>query len=303
MKIARVVPVYKSGSRTDAKNYRPISLLCSVSKIFESVLHSLIACSVKSAIISNQHGFIAGRSTTTNLVSFMAHASVAVESRSQLDTVYCDLSKAFDMVSHHMLISKLSVSGISASLLALLKDYLTGRQSYVSSNGQPSGMYAATSGVPQGSVLGPLLFSIFVNDVSAAIKSSFFLLYADDIKIFKEISSISDCVLLQNDISAFADWCSLNSLVLNSAKTKIVSFTRKTEDIHFSYRIHGDLLNREHQLCDLGVLFDSKLSFTAQTDRITRRALRTLEQQAAFQKNLKIRTHSLSFISRFVAQS
>lgn len=122
-KNARVVPVIKSGSKLDPTNYRPISILCAASKLFESILHKLLTFSIKTILIPEQHGFFSGRSTTTNLVNFMLRASEAVQGRGQLDVVYFDLSKAFD-VSHELLFKKLSQLDIQPSFISLICNYL-----------------------------------------------------------------------------------------------------------------------------------------------------------------------------------
>lgn len=275
-KIARVVPIYKSGSKLDPTNYRPISILCAASKLFETVLHTLLTFSVKTILLPQQHGFLAGRSTTTNLVNFMLHASEAVQGRGQLDVVYFDLSKAFDVVCHDILFRKLCQLDLEPSITSLLCNYLSDRSCFVHANGQSSLSYEATSGVPQGSVLGPLLFSIFINDVSSAIHDCHFLLYADDVKIFKAVSNTASCSALQRAITSFSEWCSRNKLLINTSKTKVMTYTRKTDSILFSYDINGEALPRVGEVKDLGVNFDSKLSFSPHIREVTRRALRSL---------------------------
>lgn len=271
-----VVPVYKSGSRTTASNYRPVSLLCTFSKLFEMVVHKTLSFRLKNVLSSNQHGFVAGRSTTTNLISFMSIASKVVCQRGQLDVVYFDLSKAFDVVDHDILVSKLCGIGVCGKLHNWFQNYLSNRTCVARANGAYSFTYTATSGVPQGSVLGPLLFSIFVNDVCKQIVNSSFLQYADDIKIFKEIRTISDCKFLQEDINSFSKWCSLNGLLLNSSKTKVMSYSRKTQTTCFPYSVRSDVLCRSSEVRDLGVLFDSSLRFDSHVARISTCALRAL---------------------------
>lgn len=275
-KIARVFPVFKSGSKTDVSNYRPISLLCAMSKIFELALHHILSFNVKSSLINNQHGFVPGRSTVTNLASFMTHISTPVFQRGQVDTIYCDLSKAFDVVSHSMLMVKLAHFDVDTAVVNLLHSYLRDRSCYVAVNGQTSSFYKATSGVPQGSVLGPLLFLMYVNDVSSAIRNSSFLLYADDIKIFREINSFNDCRLLQSDLCSFSEWCKNNNLSLNISKTKVMSFTRKSSTLSFLYSVNSVSLSRVCEINDLGVLFDSTLHFSAHTKRVAIRGLRSI---------------------------
>lgn len=275
-KTALVVPVHKSGPKTNVSNYRPISLLCTFSKLLEVALHKILSFNLKRYLIPNQHGFMAGRSTTTNLACFMSTAAHAVANRGQLDVIYFDLSKAFDIVNHEMLLAKLSKLDIHNSLLSLLESYLRDRKCFVSSNNNFSATYEATTGVPQGSVLGPLLFSVFVNDVSTVIRHSSFLQYADDIKMFMEVREDRDCVLLQRDVDAFEEWCRENDLKINSSKTKVVSYTRKTHNIVFPYVIQTDLLERMNRIKDLGVVFDSTLHFSSHVDHIVNAALRTL---------------------------
>lgn len=127
--------------------------------------------------------------------------------------------------------------------MALLWSYLHTRFCYVSVHGKKFAMYRTTSGVPQGSVLGPLLFSIFINHVSAAIKKSSFLIYADDIKIFKRIESSKDCVFLNKNVSLFSKWCSENTLNLNPKKTSVISYSRKTNILYFPHTIDGGPLS------------------------------------------------------------
>lgn len=181
----------------DPTNYRPISILCAASKLFETVLHTLLTFSVKTILLPQQNGFIAGRLTTANLVNFMLHASEAVQGRGQLDVVYFDLSKAFDVACHDILFRKLCQLDLQPSITSLLCNYSSDRSCFMHENGQSSLSYEATKGVPQGSVLGSLLFSIFINDVSSVIHDCHFLLYADDVKIFKAVSNTASCSALQ----------------------------------------------------------------------------------------------------------
>lgn len=250
-KVARIVPVFKSGVKTMVENYRPISILCSASKLFESILDVILPSSVKNILLPEQHGFSSRRSTTTNLVSFMSFASEAVHGLGQLDTVYCDLSKSFDVVDHSFLRQKMSTYNIPVCFVELLSSYLNNRSCFVSGNDKESAAYYASSGVPQGSVLGPLLFSLFVNDVSASINHSCFLLYADDIKVFKEVTSAEDCIVLESDVDAFSNWCSANKLALSGTKTKVMSYTRKTNPILYPYVVKSVPLLRVCKISEL----------------------------------------------------
>lgn len=275
-KVAAVVPVLKSGKKGDICNYRPISLLSPFSKLFEMVVHQFLSFKFRNLAIPNQHGFMSGRSTTTNLVSFMSAASRVICNRGQLDVVYFDLSKAFDVVNHIILLSKLSSYGVCGSVHDWLKSYLSEREAYVRVNNMNSSLYRTRSGVPQGSVLGPLLFTIFVNDVSFAVLNSSFLQYADDIKIYREIVTERDCAKLQEDACSFYRWCSENDLFLNPSKTKVMTLSRKTHNISFAYNIQGETLSRVSVMKDLGVMVDSGLRFSDHVGRLVNSSLRML---------------------------
>lgn len=151
---------------------------------------------------------------------------------------------------------------------------------------------------PKAPLLGPLLFYFFVNDVSAAINKSSFLLYAEDIKIFRRIESIDDCVDLEQDIFCFAKLCSDNRFNLNPAKTKVMSYTRKTIPIFFRYSIDDGFLSRVDEIKDLGLLFDSALTFSPHVTQLTRRALRSLGAVCRFSRDLQ---SPHSFLKLFMA--
>ena len=275
-KLAVVVPVHKTGKSGDVSNYRPISLLSSFSKLFETVVHKFLSFSFRNLLIPNQHGFVHGRSTTTNLVTFMSTASRVVCSQGQLDVVYFDLSKAFDLVDHKILLAKLYHYGVGGELFEWFKSYLLHRKGFVRVNHTASRPYKTNSGVPQGSVLGPLLFSIFVNDVSLVISHSLFLQYADDIKIYREIRTIDDCARLQTDVNSFNIWFKENKLRLNRSKTKVMTFSRKMQNVCFPYRIDGELLSRVTEIRDLGVVFESNLRFDVHVGKMISASLRAL---------------------------
>lgn len=172
-------------------------------------------------------------------------------------------AKAFDRIDHGILIKKLSTFPINACLIKLLKSYLENRKQYVCLYGEISECITPLSSVPQGSILSPLLFSLFINDLPPLIKSNI-LLFADDVKIFLKIKSLSDARQLQSDIDTIIDWCNRNNLQINANKCYTMSFTRRRENNfqYFNYNVNGLILNKLTSIKDLGVLFDSKLSST-----------------------------------------
>lgn len=225
-KSTKICPVHKKGSTSMVTNYRPIAIISNVAKIFETILHKHIYRQVKHLISPDQHGFVENRSTTTNLCCFSQFATEILDQRGQVDVIYTDFSKAFDRVDHGILLTKLHSAGFSIPLLSLIKSYLTERNLFVSYSGYKSTSFNPTSGVPQGSNLGPLLFLLFINDITDTIDSNV-LIYADDIKIYLPIYQIQDSVILQQNLNNIYEWSLINRLDLNISKCKVVTFTKK----------------------------------------------------------------------------
>jgi ribonuclease P/MRP protein subunit RPP40 len=190
-------------------------------------------------------------------VSISRYLSDALDNHSQVDVVYTDFSKAFDRIDHGLLLIKLESFGFWDGLVELIRSYLSDRFMYVGVNGYASKSFKQESGVPQGSVLGPLFFNIFINDLVLDLDVPH-LLFADDMKIYLTIDSIDDALRLQGCIEEISRRCKLNNLVLNHLKCSIVTFTRKTKPLLFEYKINGSILTRRELIRDLGVIFDSK---------------------------------------------
>jgi hypothetical protein len=209
----------------------------------------------------NQHGFTRTKSTVTNLVTFLDFLTPVVRGQRQTDAVYFDLSIAFDLVPHNMLLQNLSSFGFSDAYVSWFRSYLTNRQSWVHVSGTLSLPFQVTSGVPQGSVLGSFLFNIFIDDLCNSIKHCNLLFFADDLKIFRVVRSPHDCLFLQSDINSVNDWCTANTMRLNSDKTRVVSYTRKTNFLSYKYQLCHNTITRTSSIKDLGVFFDPKLHF------------------------------------------
>lgn len=199
----------------------------------------------------------------------------ALDDASQVDVIYTDLSRAFDRIDHNILIDRLRLFGLSESLISLFASYLDSRKQFVEIRGFKSAVYDAPSGVPQGSILGPLLFDMFIDPISK-ILNTFFLIYADDIKIFSRISCVTDCENIQRDLDSLEMWCSTNGLSLNASKCYVMSYTRKKNPVLFNYIIQDCYLTRPDTVRDLGVVFDSSLSFRNHYESISNTAYKCL---------------------------
>lgn len=273
-KISFVSPIFKEGKKDDVKNYRPVSILCAMSKVFDRLVFNRLFDDVKLNIHCTQHGFFEKRSTQTNLMEYVSMVADSIVDGGQVDTIYTDFAKAFDKVDHGILLSKLFSFGIHGNEVKWFSSYLSNRTQFVVIGGSKSDGVVPTSGVPQGSILGPLLFIIFINDLLSSLQSSSG--FADDLKIFKAIKSEYDCELLQGDLRKIVEWCKANNMVLNVDKCAVMSTTHSRNKSIFPYAIEGEILKRVSVKKDLGVIFDDKLSFRDHVDFITRKSYQLL---------------------------
>lgn len=275
-KRAYITPVHKKGPKTEITNYRPVSKLCIVSKVFERLIYNQIYPSIKQSFSSYQHGFLKGRSTTSNLILLNDFLTEAMDDGQQVDVVYTDYSKAFDRINHNLLLSKLSDMGISGDLLRWFSSYIDNRTQAVVASNYISSWVTIPSGVPQGSLLGPLLFVVFVNDIEHCLKTSRLLCFADDMKIYTRVSSRTDAEALQSDLIRLEEYCAQNYLDLNPSKCIVVTYSRKRKVTHFDYRLAGQVLQRESEVRDLGVFHDSKLIYDTHISTIVSKAHKAL---------------------------
>ena len=213
-----ITPVYKSGDKSSVRNYRPISLLGVISKVFERIIYDKISPFVSNLLSHCQFSFRPKHSTTQQLLAFLSNIQNSFSSNSQTDVIYLDFKKAFGSVSHNELLVKLWSFGITGNLWKWLQAYLSGRSQCVRLNHCVSDTLPVLSGVLQGTILGPLLFLIFINDIPSAVSHSSILLFADDSKCLKNVSSSADCRLLQEDILHLSDWSEKLKLHFNSNK-------------------------------------------------------------------------------------
>ena len=262
-KLANIAPIFKKGSKHLAENYRPISLTCVLCRIMESFLRDIIMDHLRgnNLLSPKQHGFICGRSTVTQLLCYLDKCVKAIVEGNVVDTVYLDFMKAFDTVPHMRLVGKLKAYGIEGNIAKWITEYLNNMSQVVVVNGEKSLPADVISGIPQGTVLGPLLFVVYINDLLDNTKSAGFL-FADDAKIFRAVTSKEDALILQSDIKLLEDWSRTWLLNFHPDKCHILTFG-KFENTKYThrYKICGHEVEHVFEEKDLGVVFDSELTF------------------------------------------
>ena len=279
-KLSTVTPIFKKGSPSDPSNYRPISLTCIASKIMESGIKDYLLTHMKSAglINSSQHGFMASKSTTTHLLECCSDWNVALRSRKAVDVIYLDFAKAFDSVVHSKLLAKLASYGINNMVLKWIEAFLIGRSQCVRIGNSSSSYRSVTSGVPQGSVLGPILFIIYVNDIvhSATSKTVFIKMFADDTKLYTVLEDDSDCSTeLQSRLDAIMEWSETWQLKLSPTKCTVMRIKPRSSRCFThdpNYCIGPISLPVIAHCTDLGVSYDASLSFTQHISKIVSKA-------------------------------
>ena len=206
-KMAYVSPIVKKGARNKAENYRPISLTSIVCKLMESFVKdsTMTNMRVKNLLSSKQYFFINGRSTTTQLLSYLNKCTDTIVSGGVVDTIYFDFAKILDGVPHKRLFGKLKLYGISGKVLEWIKAFSSNHRQILNVNGMKSDPATVLSGIPQGSVLGPILFVIYINDLPEVVKCGTYL-FANDTKIFRQIATKENALQLQSDINSLEQW-------------------------------------------------------------------------------------------------
>jgi len=275
-KRANVVPIFKKGNVKDPNCYRSVSLIPLFGKVLEIVVYLSLLCHVDPVMSPAQHGFVPGRSCATNLASLLSTVWESIEERIQTDCIYTDFSSAFQSVNHALLLHKLQNSyNIADCALLWFTSYLENRQQRVVVNGQCSAWCRATSGTPEGGIISALLFAMYVNVLNIGISSGV-LLFADDAKLYRKISSNSDAQALQNDLNKLFEWSKVWKFKLNSIKCKSFQMTLKTKPLKTIYHIDRTELEHVDQIRDLGVILDTKLTFGPQVDSSVKKANRAL---------------------------
>ena len=250
-KTANVSPIFKKGKKSDPLNYRPISLTSVPCKVMEKVIRDEIMEHLEqnNLLSKHQHGFRSNRSCLTQLLEYFSEIHKSLDDSDPIDAIYLDCKKAFDTVPHKRLIAKLRAYGISGKILKWIESFLKNRTQKVVISGVHSDSLPIWSGVPQGSVLGPLLFLIYINDLLDGISSGG-KLFADDAKIFKRIKSLQDRLILQQDLIKLQEWSSKWLMEFNEKKCKVMHIGVNPK---YNYYLNNTLLEETTEEKDLGV--------------------------------------------------
>ena len=263
-KEAIIVPIYKKGRRDMPENYRPVSLTCVISKVMEKIIRdALVSFFIDNGILSErQFGFVPGRSCTLQLLVCVEEWSRSIDDGKQIDVIYTDYSRAFDTVSHRKLMQKLHGLGVQGNMWTWIQEFLSDRKQKVRVNDGFSGWERVVSGVPQVSVLGPILFLVYINDLPEAVQAQLLKLFADDAKLYKAIDSNCDAAELQQGLGKMLEWSYGWGLRMNASKCKVLHLSRNTRTIQNEYFMkEGELLETVEFEKDLGVYVDEKMSF------------------------------------------
>ena len=265
LKIARVTPIFKSGDPNDVNNFRPVSVLSILSKIFERAMCTRLTAFLNDnkLLSPNQHGFLQSRSTETALFSFTKTVNRCLENKEHTIGVFLDFSKAFDSLDHAVLIKKLENIGVRGMPLKLFKSYLVNRKQMVTYNKLTSSLQTISTGVPQGSILGPLLFLIYINDICNVSRKLSYVLFADDTNIIMSHRNLPQLfTILNEELSKLNEWVTANKLKLNFDKTHYVYFKRRKTNTNLPNLYIGNKeIIRSHTTKFLGIIIDENLGW------------------------------------------
>ena len=274
MKVARVIPLHKGGNKDVPGNYRPISLLPVFSKILEHIVydHLVRHCTENNIIYSRQYGFRKDHSTSDAIANFVGDALQAMDQGSMILSVFIDLWKAFDTVPHSLILRKLEVLGVKGKELEWFISYMKNRrQSVVIKNVTSEPKYMSI-GVPQGSLLGVLLFQLLINDLPNSLGFVSSILYADDTTLYLTGRSLHFLrVKMQHDLGNLSLWLTANGLKLNVGKTKTMLFTSEGLTPNMSLEIDGQVIDMVTHFKFLGILLDNKLSFENHYENLSKK--------------------------------
>ena len=276
-----VTPIYKKGNAADPKNYRPISLTCVPCRVLERIIRDQLTQYLKqhNLLDPNQFGFLPGRSTTLQLLKCVNDWTLSLESGSPTDVILIDFAKAFDSVSHQKLVAKLTSFGIGGNVLTWISSFLSNRTQHVSVCSTISDEKPVTSGVPQGSVMGPLLFLLYVSDLQANKTTQAKMpKFADDVELYRVVENVDHHVKLSTALNDLVTWS--EEWQLQIAVQKCSVFHIGSKNLHLDYALSGNTLDHVTEIKNLGVWFSSNMKSSSHCNHI----VKTARQRAAMIK-------------------
>ena len=299
-KMAHIVPIYKNkGSRTAPLNYRPISLTSVLSKTTEHIIASHIRrhLDANNLLVDCQHGFRTGRSCDSQLLTTVTDLVNSYDCKVQTDVIILDFAKAFDVVPFAKLLDKIAAMGVHPTIIDWVKAWLTNRTSTVIANDTKSLPLPVTSGVPQGSVLGPLLFLIYINDMPVCVRSNL-RLFADDSLLYREIKTPADTITLQSDLDALSAWAAKWQMRFNVSKCEHASIKPGSGTLlPTTYKLNDQPINKVSEFKYLGVIIDDRLSFEQQVNTVCKKASSLLHMLMRNLKHALRTTKTIAFNS------
>ena len=274
---ANVAAIFKKGDKHQASNYRPVSLTSLSCKLLEHIVFKNVMdhCDAHSILAHFQHGFRQRHSCVSQLIITTEDLCRSLDRGKQQDLLILDFSKAFDTVPHQRLLYKLSHYGINGTTLTWIRNWLIDRSQRVVVDGEASGEAHVRSGVPQGTVLGPLLFILYVNDIAEGVSSNI-KLFADDCLVYRDINNISDTQKLQQDLDRLVEWSSTWQMQFNAKKCHTLRITKKRCPVKHDYIMLGHRLEVVEHHPYLGLEFSNELSWNHHLDQTKAKATRSL---------------------------
>ena len=272
LKTAFIIPIHKGGSRASPINFRPVSLTSHLIKTLERIIRvSLVRhLEISNKLNPNQHGFRNRRSCLSHLLAHHDHVLSSLEEGHNVDSIYLDFSKAFDKVDIGILCHKMKLMGITGTLGKWIHDFLTNRKQYIIVNGAISSPSDVKSGVPQGTVLGPILFLILINDIDKTVSSKVSL-FADDTRVMGPVSQEEDVENLQKDLDKIYKWQSENNMLFNGKKFEMLRYGKNNElkmNTNYFSPDYQDLIEVKDSLRDLGIIMSDDASFTNHIQKV-----------------------------------
>ncbi len=291
-KTANVAPVFKKGEKYKPSNYRPVSLTCVLCKGMEHIVASQVMdhLTKNNLLYDHQHGFRSKVSTETQLIEFQDDMQRNMKDGNQNDVIVMDFAKAFDKVSHKKLLYKLRASGIDEDTCEWASSFLCDRTQRVVVEGEASEEGDVTSGVPQGSVLGPIFFLVYINDMPEYTKNSTVRLFADDTIVYLTITGEQDCEKLQEDLEALERWEKDWLMEFHPDKCSVMRVTRKKTVHKYPYTLHGQVLQEESETKYLGVTITDKMEWNTHIEQTAAKANKKL---GFLKRNLKVNNEDI----------